>query len=141
MAKSGNSANAFSDVTKLTDALFGAYSMVDPSAVPGLDVPRNILGEAEEFSKRWLARRQDAARSTLTTSAAVIAGGVADPSATLRALSDWQAQSVSRATEDVRDWFEFCNRCAAHFANSTPGGSVPGASSRARQKGRHATPL
>lgn len=106
------------DLLKETWQAVNANPMVAPQVEHFWDAQDNILKESETFTKHWFARRHTAARTALQTVRTVSETGSSDPAKALSAIADWQAKSMERMVEDVREWFDLCSRCAAHLSRA-----------------------
>lgn len=69
------------------------------------------LQEAEKFSTAWFKRRHDATQTALETAKQFANGEVPSSKDAMSALSEWQAHSIERLTEDAKEYTEMMARC------------------------------
>jgi hypothetical protein len=72
-----------------------------------------FLTEFEAFSSAWFKRRHTATRTAIETSKRLAEEAVANPTAAMSILSDWQKHSMERLAEDTKDCMEMMTRCAS----------------------------
>lgn len=66
----------------------------------------------EDFTKSWLERRQEALTSAMHCAAECGTGAMGNPASAIRAVSEWQAGSVARITQDMQDAMALMMACS-----------------------------
>jgi hypothetical protein len=94
----------------------GLAPMLGPTMRHFWEAQEGILAESEAFSRNWFNRRHAATKAAIAAAKDIAQNGGSDPSAAMKAISDWQTHSVQRVFEDFREWSTLCSRCAAQVA-------------------------
>ncbi|WP_371059426.1 hypothetical protein [Rhodosalinus sp. 5P4] len=95
---------------------FGSSPLAAPQMEEFWKAQEQLLDEAEAFSRHWFERRHVAARTAMETARELREGGASDPGSAMKAMGDWQAESVQRMVADWQEWLELCQRCAGHMS-------------------------
>lgn len=108
-------------------------------------VQDRILSEAETYARHWFARRHAATRAALEACEKAAAAGPADAIGVAQLLRDWQAHSLERMAEDLREWMDLWARCAGHLARGEARADAEAIDEIEREsealRSRHATPV
>lgn len=108
---------------RTTQQLFAVNPMMSMTSPPLRQVwmtNDKILEEFEELTHNWVERRHEANRTAIEAARAISDTRGGDVTDAVRIMSDWLTKSMERLSEDAKDNYEFCVKCAGHMA----GGSV-----------------
>ena len=114
--KSGNGPATITDMMRQAQGMFSLNPALGPQVTHFWEAQDAMLQEAEAFSRNWFERRHEAARAALETAREVSGNGASDPSAAMKAMTDWQTRTMRHMAEDVQEWIELCSNCAGHMA-------------------------
>jgi hypothetical protein len=102
----------------------------------------SFLQQAERFSQHWFRRRHEAVEGAIRTGLRLVTEGMTNPTVGLQAMSDWQAASIRRLTEDAQEWTEVMALCSGKLmAEEIAAGSESIDAATAYAKGATATSL
>lgn len=110
--------SSITDVVKQMQKLYATGPVVFPPAEHFWQAQEDILGETEAFARHWFERRHTATRTALETARKISEKGPSDPVGAIQAMADWQAHSMERMAEDLREWLDLWSRCAAHMTRA-----------------------
>ncbi|MFP3944373.1 MAG: hypothetical protein ACLFWF_10795 [Alphaproteobacteria bacterium] len=108
---------------RTTQQFFAANPMMSMTAPPLRQIwvtNDKILDDFEELTHNWCERRHEANRTALEAAKAMSDTRGTDVSDAVKIMSDWLTKSMERLSEDAKENYEFCVKCASHMA----GGSV-----------------
>jgi hypothetical protein len=108
---------------RTTQQLFAVNPMMSMTSPPLRQIwvtNDKILEEFEELAHAWVERRHEANRTAIEAAKAITDNRSGDMTDAVRIMSDWLTKSMERLSEDAKDNYEFCVKCASHMA----GGSV-----------------
>lgn len=108
---------------RTTQQFFAVNPMMSMTAPPLRQIwvtNDKILDDFEELTHNWCERRHEANRSALEAAKKMSDTRGSDVSDAVRIMSDWLTRSMERLSEDAKENYEFCVKCASHMA----GGSV-----------------
>ena len=111
MAQSKPDTAAVTDMMNQVQNLMTANPMMAPQITNILQVQQRFLNEAQEYSKHWFTRRQEALETAMKTADGSSNSGANEPTSAMTALADWQKRSMTRMTEDFQEWVDMCSRC------------------------------
>ena len=143
MANSDNTVLA--DLMKQTQAAATLNPMLTPQIEQFWQAQEQMLQEANTGSSGAMMQQNDATNTALNA-VKEVSNGKSDPSNALKAMTDWQRNSMERIVEDFREWVELCTRCAGHVTSAEIEAEKEGLQKAAKQvasgtKGKHATPV
>lgn len=115
MAGSKSASSSLTDMAKLPEQYLGFTAMVGPQTEEFWRAQDQILNETEAFTKNWFERRHTATQTALDAVKSMSQTTTSDPVSSMKALADWQAHSIARVTEDFRELFDLCTRCAGYL--------------------------
>lgn len=120
MAKSDNSTlhSASDDALNAAQVLFTMNPALGPQTRHFWQAQDRFLQEAEKFSSAWFRRRHDATRAALDAAAQIADKGMGDPASAMKVMADWQAHSMERLAEDVKDCAEMMTNCAGSLVGN-----------------------
>lgn len=76
-----------------------------------------LWADMEGYSRGWFDRRHEAAETALDVVHQMNGNG-ADPSAAMRAMADWQQQTMQRLYTDTQQWVELWSRCVRRIVTA-----------------------
>ena len=104
---------------RTTQQFFGVTPMLSMTSPPLRQIwvaNDKILDEFEELAHNWVERRHEANRTALEATKAISENRGSDVTDAVRIMSDWLTKSMERISEDAKDNYEFCVKCASHMA-------------------------
>ncbi len=107
---------AIPEMIQQVQRAFGSSPLAAPQMEEFWKAQEQLLDEAEAFSRHWFERRHVAARTAMETARELREDGAGDPGSAMKAMGDWQAESVQRMVADWQEWLELCQRCAGHMS-------------------------
>lgn len=94
MARSEPAANAIEEISRQARAILAANPLIGPQVRQFRDAQDRILNEAEAFTRHWLERRHEAAKTAIEATKRLTATGPADPATAVKALAEWQKRPL-----------------------------------------------
>jgi len=112
MATREDTKPTLSEALNAGSGMFAAnLGFVAPQREHTLQTQLRLFGEAEKFAAAWFQRRQVATQSLIDAGRRIASAGQDDPSKAMSEMTTWQAQSLERVMEDVKDYTEMLGRC------------------------------
>lgn len=143
MTRHENMTNAETDALNAAQVEFSANPrFLAPQAKNFFQAQERILDEMGKFSAAWFKRRQDATNAMIKAGRHIISEGRVNPADAMKVITDLQARSIERLTEDAKDYAEMMTRCTGTVVASEIE-AVENTVETAKQvtKSRHATPV
>lgn len=126
------------DLMQQTQELFRMNGAAAPQVAQFWQMQENMLKQTETFARHWFEHRHEATESALKALREMNSTNGSDPTAAMRAISEWQRGSFERMNADLQEWMTLCThatqQAAAAQGEAAQTGADQGKATKAKGK-------